>query len=210
MGTENTPVEGEFYLLRPDVRGGGRGHGVVLENENELPLPEHLSEPPSAGGIGSMNEIPRLRYDSRIGEMPEDLQAGFKGYWLVSEALKSAMQTMDADGFSFMKCEFRLEDGSEAAPHYLCEVVRVLDAIDEDASSVKILTDDYPNGKYYSIGGGAKFAFRKSVIGTAHVFRTPYTSNAFCDRAMRNFLIESGFGRHPNARGVRLTDASDI
>ena len=78
MGTENTPVEGEFYLLRPDVRGGGRGHGVVLENENELPLPEHLSEPPSAGGIGSMNEIPRLRYDSRIGEMPDDLQAGFR------------------------------------------------------------------------------------------------------------------------------------
>ncbi|MBO9738884.1 DUF1629 domain-containing protein [Xanthomonas axonopodis pv. begoniae] len=207
MKTENKPEKGVFYILQPDMRSGGRGHGVQFVNENSVPFPAYLSSPPESGGIAMLHEVPRLRHDHRNGDMPRDLDSGFKDYWLVSEPLKHVFQTVDPEGFSFAPCEFLLEDGSQAPPHYLCEVVRILDAIDETASRVKVLTG-YPNGKYYSIAGGADLAFEKEVIGSAHVFRTPYTADAFCDHILRDALRASGFGKSPRTRGVRLIDAA--
>ncbi len=207
MTTQNKPEKGEFYILQPDMRGGGRGHGVEFVNEKAVPFPAYLSSPPESGGLAMLQEAPRLRYDHRMGDMPRDLDSGFKDYWLVSEPLKHVFQAVDPEGFAFVPCEFLLEDGSHAPPHYLCEVVRMLDAIDEAASTVKVLTG-YPNGKYYSIAGGADFAFKKEVIGSAHVFRTPYTADAFCDQVLRDALLDSGFGKSPRTRGVRLIDAA--
>ncbi|MCC4605892.1 imm11 family protein [Xanthomonas campestris] len=202
----NAPKKGEFYILEPDMRGG-RGPGVEFENEEAVPFPIYMSQPSERGGLAELKEAPRLRYDSRVGDMPNDLESGFKGYWLVSEPLKQVMQSMDPDGFAFVRCSFLLEDGTEAPPHYLCEVVRILDAIDEAASTVKVLTG-YPNGKYYRLAGGANLAFKKEVIGAAHIFRTPYSSEAFCDRVFRDALIAHSFGKSPKTRGVWLTDAA--
>ncbi|USJ02926.1 DUF1629 domain-containing protein [Xanthomonas prunicola] len=206
MSTENKPKKGEFYLLRSDMRGGGRGHGVEFENEDAVPFSIAYSRPGEDAGLAALKETPRLRYDSRIGDMPNDMHDGFKDYWLVSEPLKLVLETADPEGFAFALCDFRLEDGTPGAPHYLCEVVRIIDAIDEEASTVKVLTG-YPNGKYYRVAGGANFAFRKEVVGSAHIFRTPYTSDAFCDRFLRDTLIAQGFGKSPRTRGVWLIDA---
>ncbi|QJD68024.1 DUF1629 domain-containing protein [Xanthomonas campestris pv. badrii] len=205
MSTQNKPRKGEFYILRSDVRGGGRGHGVEFENEDAVPFSIVDSLPGEDAGLAALKETPRLRYDSRIGDMPDDLDSGFKGYWLVSEPLKQLLEAVDPEGFAFALCDFRLEDGTPGAPHYLCEVVRIIDAIDEEASTVKVLTG-YPNGKYYSVMGGAELAFRKDVVGPAHVFMTPYTANAFCDRFLRDTLIAQGFGKSPRTRGVWLID----
>ncbi|MCC8536329.1 imm11 family protein [Xanthomonas axonopodis pv. poinsettiicola] len=203
----NAPRKGEFYILRPQMGGGGRGHGVEFENEDAVPFPIVDSLPGEDAGLAALKETPRLRYDSGLGDMPNAMHNGFKGYWLVSEPLKQVLETADPDGFAFALCDFRLEDGSPAAPHYLCEVVRIIDAIDEQASTVKVLSG-YPNGKYYSLLGGARLAFRKDVIGTGHVFRTPHTADAFCDRFLRDILITHGYGKSPRARGVRLIDAA--
>nr|WP_301541652.1 DUF1629 domain-containing protein [Xanthomonas euvesicatoria] len=208
VSTQNAPKKGEFYILRSDMGGGGRGHGVEFENEDAVPFPIVYSRPGEDAGLVALKETPRLRYDSRIGDMPDDLDSGFKDYWLVSEPLKQVLEAADPEGFAFALCDFRLEDGTPAAPHYLCEVVRIVDAIDEEASTVKVLTG-YPNGKYYSLLGGARLAFRKDVVGAAHVFRTPYTADAFCDRFLRDNLISQGFGKSPRNRGVRLIDAAN-
>ncbi|CAE6819449.1 imm11 family protein [Xanthomonas arboricola pv. corylina] len=206
MSTQNKPRKGEFYLLRPDMRGGGRGPGVKLENEDAVPFSIAYSLPGEDAGLAALTEVPRLRHDSRIGDMPNDLESGLKDYWLISEPLKLIFEAVDPEGFAFALCDFRLEDGTPGAPHYLCEVVRIIDAIDEEASTVKVLTG-YRNGKHYSVAGGADFAFRKDMVGDAHVFRTPYTSDAFCDRLLRDTLIAQGFGKSPRTRGVWLIDA---
>ncbi|MCC4622681.1 DUF1629 domain-containing protein [Xanthomonas cassavae CFBP 4642] len=206
MSIQNKPKKGEFYLLRSDMRGGGRGPGLKLENPDAVPFSIAYSQPGEDTGLAALKETPRLRYDSRIGDMPNDLESGLTDYWLVSEPLKLILEAADPEGFAFALCDFRLEDGTPAAPHYLCEVVRIIDAIDEEASSVKVLTG-YRNGKHYSVAGGADFAFRKDVIGAAHIFRTPYTSDAFCDRFLRDTLITQGFGKSPRTRGVWLIDA---
>ncbi|MBV6845340.1 DUF1629 domain-containing protein [Xanthomonas campestris pv. paulliniae] len=205
MSTQNAPRKGEFYILRSDVRGGGRGHGVEFENEDAVPFSIAYSVPGEDAGLAALKETPRLRYDSRIGDMPSDMHDGFKDYSLVSEPLKLILEAADPEGFAFALCDFRLEDGTPGAPHYLCEVVRIIDAIDEEASTVKVLTG-YPNGKYYSLRGGAELAFKKDVVGAAHIFRTPHTANAFCDRFLRDTLIAQGFGKSPRTRGVWLID----
>ncbi|WP_434991069.1 imm11 family protein, partial [Xanthomonas melonis] len=83
MSTENKPKKGEFYLLRSDVRGGGRGHGVEFENEDAVPFSLADSLPGEDAGLASLKETPRLRYDSCIGDIPNDMHSGFKSYWLI-------------------------------------------------------------------------------------------------------------------------------
>ncbi|WP_349811172.1 imm11 family protein [Xanthomonas dyei] len=208
MSTQNAPRKGEFYILRSDMGGGGRGPGLKLDNPDAVPFSIADSMPGEDGGLAALKETPRLRYDSRIGDMPDDLESGLTDYWLVSEPLKLILEAADPEGFAFALCDFRLEDGTPGAPHYLCEVVRIIDAIDEEASTVKVLAG-YPNGKYYSLVGGAELAFRKDVVGAAHVFRTPHTADAFCDRFLRDTLISQGFGKPSKRRGVRLIDAAN-
>lgn len=210
MNDGNVPKLGEFYLLTPDTRGGGRGRGVVMENKRDVPLASYLSLPPGSGGLSALKETPRLRYDGGLGEMPQDLEGGFRGYWLVSESLRRVLEGIDGAGFDFRRCAFTLEDGSEGEARFLCEVVRTLDAIDEEASTVKVLLDGYPSGKFYDITGGASLAFRRDVIAGAHVFRTPSTADVYCDRILRDALIESGFGVPPTTRGVWLMDAASL
>lgn len=210
MTTPRAPQKGEFYTLRPDLRGGGPGHGVVFENEKALRPPGRGMIRPPHGGFPPLREIPKLRYDSREGLMPSDMESGFSGYWLVSAALKEVFESVDAGGFAFQPCEFTLEDGSQGPDYFLCDVVRTLDALDEAASTLKILTEGYPAGKYYSLAGGARLAFIKEVVGSAHIFRTPYNSQlVICDRMLRDALIAGGFGKPPNSRGVWLEDAAD-
>ena len=103
MKEGNVSSAGEFYLLTPDTRGGGRGRGVVMENKREIPLASYLSLPPGNGGLSELKEIPRLRLDSSLGEMPRDLEGGFRGYWLVSEPLRCLLEAIDGAGFEFRR-----------------------------------------------------------------------------------------------------------
>lgn len=208
MTDDNKPKKGEFYILRPDMRGP-EGHGMVFENEDALTGIGCGILRPEPGGFPPLKETPRLRYHKSKGPLPNDLDADFSGYWLVSQPLKQVFESVDAEAFAFAPVDFILDDGSQGPPHYLCDVIREIDALDEAASTVRVLTEGYPNGKYYSLTGGANLAFIKEIIGPAHVFRNPYAADVFCDRLMRDALIENGYGKGRDSRGVRLLDAAD-
>ena len=68
--TANHPRVGEFFKLRPDARRGGKGHGVVFENEKALLTPPRLILKPKAGGFPPLRETPRLVYHPRAGVLP--------------------------------------------------------------------------------------------------------------------------------------------
>ncbi|RRU02339.1 DUF1629 domain-containing protein [Stenotrophomonas sp. 278] len=205
--TPNLPRKGEFFVISPEA--GGPGHGVVIENADRLrPANQGLIRP-SQGGFPDLPEIPVLR-QTRPGLGPSDLDSSFEGYWLVSRELKAVFEMMDADGFAFVRCDYRLHDDSAGPELYLCDVVRVLDAIDDQASEVEILTEGFPSGKYYEIGMGARLAFRRDVTGSARVFRSPHnTSLVVCDRKFRDCLVQNGFGVDGCSRGVYLEDAAE-
>jgi len=205
----NRPREGEFYILSVDM--DGPEHGVVFENMRQVVTPPDRLYQRNGAAFRSFNEMPRLR-QSQPDLMVNDLDSSFGGYWLVSEPLKRVFESVDPEGFAFAECEFILHDGTVGPKHYLCDVVRTLDAVDETTSKIRIeLDDDFPGGKYYSEGSGARFAFKKDVVGSAHVFLTPYNSMmVFCDRTLRDALIEHGFGKEPDTRGVLLEDAAAL
>ncbi|WOB25474.1 MULTISPECIES: DUF1629 domain-containing protein [Xanthomonas] len=210
MTLENKPQKGDFYILMPDLECGPEV-GVLFENVKKLLVPPRLILRPNEGGFPALEEKPRLIYDSSKGAMPKDLEAGFSGYWLVSERLHRVFSTVDPEGFSFVECDFRMTDGSKGPRYFLCDVVRVLDALDEDQSEVEIeVSDEFVNGKFYDFTGGAKLKFRKDVIDESHVFILKYSGDCvFCDKIMRDAVRDAGIGVDGVSDGLWFRDASN-
>lgn len=206
------PKMGQYFLLEPDSSRGGRGHGVVFENVERLLDPPRIILRPQGGGFPPLREMPRLVYSPSKGDPPEDLEGGMSGYWLVSKRLKEVFERTDPDGFQFVECDYRLEDGSMGPAYFLCDVVRVIDALDESVSKLGVeVSDKYHAGKYYDFAGGASVTFRQGVVGSAHVFRTPYSGNfVVCDSVMQDAIIEAGIWKTVRSNGVWFIDAAEI
>ncbi|MGO1072126.1 DUF1629 domain-containing protein [Lysobacter sp. CA199] len=200
--TQRVPKQGKFFIIDTDIRGEGPGHGVVIANEHKLLSPPRLIIRPESGGFPAMPEKPHLVYDPDAGDMPRDLEASLSGYWLVSEPLKNVLETVDPQGFAFVACDFTLPDGTPGPQRFLCDVVRELDAVDEERSRLRVvMSDEYDNGKYYRLGGNVNLVFKSDVLDAAHVFRTPYSGDfVFCDWVTRNSLGGHGF------TGIRFID----
>lgn len=191
FGSEPSARLRKFFRFEPDVRGGGRGHGVRIANEDRIRPPGFImfSRPPE-GGFTYIKETPQLVYDHKEGKMPRDLEP-YGSYLLISERLKQLFEAVDASAFEFVDCDFTLADGSKGPHHYLADVVRVLDAVDEEASpDLRIKFERSRRTgediKIYSFTGGASLVFRQDVVGKAHVFRTPYIGTIFCDDVLKS------------------------
>ncbi|PZS98393.1 DUF1629 domain-containing protein [Stenotrophomonas maltophilia] len=204
------PRKGEFFLLEPGAISGP-ACGVVFENLDRLLSPPRMILLPEDGGVASLREPPRLVLRLSEGPPPGDLESGFSGYWLVSERLHDVMVSVDPHAFTFAEADYRLEDGSRGDRHFLCTVVQVVDALDEGASKLFIdTTEEFINGKFYDLGGGASVTFDRERLGQAHVFRTPFSGSVFCDRVFRDAMAAAGIDTDSDADGVWLTDAADI
>ena len=206
--TTNQPKAGEFFKLRPDVRRGGKGHGVVFENEKVLLTPPRLILRPEGGGFPPLGETPRLVYHPREGVPPQDLEGGMSGYWLVSERLRQVMEAIDPDAFAFADADYRLPDGSKGPAYFLCDVVRTVDALDEDISQLTIeVSEEFEAGKYYDLTGDVRLAFKRDVLEAAHVFRLPFHGGVFCDRVFKEAVEEAGIVTAGGSSGLWFSDA---
>ncbi|OAX53515.1 DUF1629 domain-containing protein [Xanthomonas graminis] len=203
----NQPKKGEFFLLRPDARRGGKGHGVVFENREALLTPPRLILKPEGGGFPSLRETPRLVYQPSEGVLPQDLEGGFSGYWLVSARLRQVMESVDPDAFVFADTDYRLADGSKGPSVYLCDVIRTVDALDEGASMLRIeVSDEFEEGKYYNLTGEIRLAFKRNVLGEAHVFRLPFHGGVFCDRVFKDAVEAAGISIDGQSDGLWFYD----
>jgi hypothetical protein len=170
----------KFYVFGPDVTGGGRGHGLVFVNEDKLLSPPRIIVRPEEGGFPPLPEKPHIGYDPKIGDAPRDLEGGMSGYWFVSERLKQVFETIDPEGFAFAECDYTLPDGSRGPTHYLCDVLRVLDVLDEDRSRMKPPTI-YPGGeKVYDFAGQPSLSFKEKAIGQGDTFRLLFRKSVDC------------------------------
>lgn len=202
--------KGEFFLLEPGAISGP-ACGIVFENLDCLLSPPRMILLPEEGGVPPLRELPRLVLNLSEGPSPADLEPGFSGYWLVSERLHDVMASVDPHAFAFAEVDYRLQDGSQGDRHYLCTVVQVIDALDEGASKLFIDTnEDFINGKFYDLGGGASVKFDREGLGQAHVFRTPFSGSVFCDRVFRDAVAAAGIDTDSDVDGVWLTDAADL
>jgi len=207
--TIGQPKRGEFYILEAGTISGP-ANGVVFENVKDLLSPPRLILKPEGGGFPPLREIPRLVYNRTKGPPPKDLEPGFSGYWLVSERLHQVMVSVDPRAFAFAEVDYRLADGSKGPRHLLCDVVQEIDALNEEASKLLIdTTEDFVNGKFYDLTGGASVTFDRERLGSAHVFKTPYTIEVFCDRVFKDAVAAAGIETNTDADGLWFIDASD-
>ena len=195
--------KGKFYDIGPDLRGGGKGHGLEVANADRLAPPgTRIIDIPN-GDPDQYPERPQLILGPESGGMPRDLE-GLAGIWIISERAKAVFEAVDSSGFVFVDCDFTLADGSPGDQRYLCNVNRMLDALDEGASKLKIkISDDYAKGKHYSFAGGASLVFKEDVVGSTHIFRTPFSGMVFCDRVLHDAVINA------KLTGFWFIDAAD-
>src|SRR5262249_54662162 len=126
------------------------------------------------------------------GRLPRDL-ALFHAYWLISNRAKAVFQSVDPEGFGFVRCEVWLPDGLVNPPFWLCDVMRVIDAVDEEASQLTIYYDKTDGTKRYRLMGGARVVFKEDLVGSAHVFRMAHMEpSIFCDQEIRDACKAAG------------------
>ncbi|WP_157803311.1 DUF1629 domain-containing protein [Brucella pituitosa] len=204
--TQSSSGNRKFYEFGPDLTGGGPGHGLEFVNEEKLLTPPRIIVQPAEGGFPVLKEKPHIAYYSELGDAPRDLEGGMSGYWFISERLKEIFEKVDPDGFAFAECDYTLPDGSIGPKHYLCDVIRTLDALDEETSVMNAPTI-YPTGeKVYDFTGKTSLQFREQIVKSAHVFRLEYLKPlTICDS-----LLFDACGSAPKLTGIRFRDVTKL
>jgi Immunity protein family (Imm11) len=196
------PKARKFYVIGPSLRAGGAS-GYVIENEAKLLQGQlFLGPPPGRRGFPDYPEPPRLRIDKKLGSRPPGELQVYGEYWLVSDPMKTTLEAADRDACAFMKCDVQHADGEPGPVFWLCDVVRVLDALEESASKVEIRQD--PDGKRYSFVGRTSLIFKEDVVGPAHIFRMAHMEpTVICDQQLKDACKAAGL------KGIQFRDASD-
>ncbi|WP_439402989.1 imm11 family protein [Bradyrhizobium sp. DASA03068] len=141
-------------------------------------------------------------FDKSVGQLPCDLEVCF-AWWLVSDRTKALFEKLDPEAFVFVPCDVRMTRGHYDGPKFwLCDVVRVLDALDESQSRLRIgIRDDIRfldhGQKYYEfLIFGGKLVFREQAIGNAHIFPMACQNSAvICDQEFKDACKVAGLKR---------------
>jgi hypothetical protein len=170
-----------FHIVTMSKRGPG-GSGFRLLNEERIfeGGPPTFVPPPARRGFREYPERPVFSCDAKLGHIHWDF-VGISGYWFISQKMKSVIEAIDPEAFAFLQCDVRSLDGKDQPVRWLCDVIRVLDALNEDTSTIRIGTAS--NGsKVYRFVGDETLIFTESVVGESHIFRMKYFEpKVICD-----------------------------
>jgi hypothetical protein len=190
----------KFYWV--DSRVSSRDTGFRLLNKERLFKEGPPIFVPPAGrwcGFREYPERPVFLSDAKLGRIHWDFEV-ISGYWFISGRMKSVLQEVDSEAFVFLQCDVQMPDGKAAPVRWLCDVIRVLDALDVKQSTIRISTAD-TGRKVYNFGHGASLTFNESVVGSSHIFRLKYSEPAiFCDEEMKQACKSAkvtGISFHP-------------
>lgn len=147
--------------------------------------------PEGRRGFRNYATTPILRFDTRLGRAVRDMEP-IGQFWLVSDRAKAVLEQVDSDAFAFLECRVELRDGSEGPRYWLCDVVRVLDALNEPESTAMIKKNDRGD-KVYNMIGDEILVFKEDVVSSNHIFRMRYReSTVICDDVMRDACKTAG------------------
>jgi Protein of unknown function (DUF1629) len=192
----------KFYIVARSR--GTRGSGFELLNDRALFQggPPIFVPPPGRRGFRDYPETPVFLSDARLGRTDRDFEE-YCGYWFISDRTKAVLDRVDSAAFAFLKCRVQLPDGTDGPVRWLCDVVPVLDALDEEKSKIAIRTAG-DGSKVYNFFGGENLVFREDAVGPHHVFRMMFfDAKIIGDEEMR-LACKAG-----DITGVRFLDPTD-
>jgi hypothetical protein len=200
------PVRGAARKRKFYIIGSGRvsrASGFEVLNGDRLFKvgPHTFLPPPGCRGFRDYPERPVFLADPKLGRIHRDFEE-YSGYWFVSLKMKSVLQDVDHEAFAFIECEVRSAEGEVQPSRWLCDVIRVLDAVDESRSTVRIVSASDGN-KVYQMIGDESFAFREDVVGRSHIFRMKcFEAEIVCDDKLRRAC------RSADLKGISFVDRS--
>lgn len=139
-------------------------------------IPDHGNRAQGVeSGFWSM-ETPVFVIDRGKGRVPlADVEPAIgRDIWLISDRAKQVFQNVDPHAFEFIAVETRVRrDASEVVgpKYWLCDLVRFLDALDEEKSNadVRLLEDGTKRARRKLVGGEV---LKSAMIGGSnHIFR---------------------------------------
>jgi hypothetical protein len=143
-----------------------------------------LLPPKEIRGLQDFPETPMFLSDATLGPIHWDFEH-HAGYWFISDIMKSVLQEVDPEAFSFVECDVRSSDGRQRPKRWLCRIDRVLDALDEERSGAKLCVNS-AGDKVYRIFCRRKLIFNASKVENYHVFKMKYCDPlAICDEEVR-------------------------
>jgi hypothetical protein len=205
----------KFFVMSFDYMKSGPPGLALLNLEVLAPGEDGLFAPPDRRGFPNYPEPPRFLFDRKFGRPPRDLDL-FHDYSLVSDRTKAVFQSIDPGAFAFVRCDVTVRQGVTVKGKYngpgywLCDVVRILDALDETKSRLKVRRRGEPDygyrgEKFYEIASAAELVFKQDVIGEFHAFRMAHrVTTVICDDVLKDACRAAGL------TGIRFEDASKL
>jgi len=134
-------------------------------------------------------EPPQLLHPEATQQNPIDVFQIGRSLLIVSDRAKQSLASIDGEAFEFVEARCRFEDGSPAPTMWLADVVRFVDASDEEKSDVyvRFITNwqtGQPVKRVSHQTRGAGF-FYAAALNDVHVFRPLYSPfSIFLDDAV--------------------------
>jgi|CXWL01.1.fsa_nt_gi hypothetical protein len=169
-------------------RGGGNGIGTGFPLGMERPV--YMVDP----------EWGRAQLCDGEGEV--------RDVWLISDRAKCLFEALDPEAFEFCKVDVRLREKGverEGPSYWLCDIVRFVDALNEEKSKPLIRIDS--NGTKFATPDLQPAVFRREAVNDHHVFRLKYNPYyVCCDFEFRQAVQEAGLTNFRFQRGGRIND----
>jgi hypothetical protein len=187
---------GKFFFLSPALQG--KPHCLELQDKADFLLPGRVLLGPEEFGRYGLPKLPRapqLRPEQGQDCAPPKDFEWYDQCFLVSQRMKDALQNVDPDAVEFAECDVYYKSGKPIeVKHYLCDIVREIDALDERRSDVRIRRID--GRKFYDVLGSKRIIFDENIVGNSHIFRQKHLPGIVCDAKIRDACIAAGI-RNP-------------
>ncbi len=136
-------------------------------------------------------EPPHFHLSNRRGLKLYDFES-IGNYWIISDRAKTFLQKIAGPDCAFLECLTTVDPAIPETKIWLFECVTVLDALDMERSSGRLITS--ANYKpYYQIMPGNCLVFNPDIIGAHHLFRQDSSHvNIICDEFAKDAIREAG------------------
>lgn len=190
VGVPNTPP---FHLVHNLPRSKPAGKEFLNMREVCAGSGSTILSPPSIWdrGFRPYTARPRFRISERLGRRVPDIE-NYLGYWFISEAAKQVLDTVSPDDFTYLPIDVEVDPGCDPVSYWLCDVVTILDAVDEARSERLRIKFNDQGQKLHNILY-ASTIFHESVVGSHNVFRL-FTSphNIVCTEGFKEAYKAAG------------------
>lgn len=134
---------------------------------------------------------PRFRISTRLGRKLNDIEF-FGNYWIVTEHAKKVLAELSGTDFAFLAVEAEVDPGLASQIIWLCDVIPMLDAVDDYRSKVTVLKGD-SGERIHEISANTRLVFHEAIVNSHHAFRlTTNFLTIICDDVFKARINEAG------------------